>query len=362
MAFNFKNVFSSLQKTPIVTSRKVMGIDIGSSSIKIVELEQSEDVLALSTYGELQLGPYGESNLGDIVRLPVEKKVEALVDVMRESGAQSKEGVFALSLVDSFVTIMSLPLNATEDIDSRVRVEARKYIPVPLSDVALEWSQMPALDESKALSEDIMLAAMQNTSLNDLGFVTEAVQMSSQPAEIELFSTLRAVTKSSDTSLAVIDLGAQVSKLYIAEAGFLRRLHRVQAGGAYITKALAKELSVSFEDAENIKRNFGPETKDAVKIQKLVANAYGPALSEFKRVIDQYETRTGKAIGRTVVTGGAALFPELIATMRYALNKEIELSNPFNKIAYPAFLEDTLATIAPVFTVALGAALRQFEQ
>jgi type IV pilus assembly protein PilM len=186
--------------------------------------------------------------------------------------------------------------------------------------------------------------------------------MSSQPAEIELFSTLRSITKPTDTSLAVIDLGAQVTKLYIAQGGFLRRIHRVQAGGAYVTKALAKELGVSFEEAENIKRNFNEDSATAPQIKKLMENAYAPALSEIKRVISQYELRTSTQVGRVVVTGGGALFPEMLSIVRYALSKEVERSNPFNKIAFPAFLEDTLVEIAPVFTVALGAALRQFEQ
>lgn len=362
MAFSFKNVFSSLKNTPVLQSRKVVGIDIGASSIKVVELEQSEDVLALSTYGELQLGPYGGSDLGNIAKLPAEKRVEALVDVMRESGAEAKEAVFALSLSDSFVTIISLPVKQGEDIGSRVRVEARKYIPVPFSDVTLEWTEIPALEPTEMLSQEVLIAAIQSVSLDDLTYIAEAVQMVAQPAEIELFSALRSATKSNDTSLAVIDLGAQISKLYIAEAGFLRRIHRVHAGGAYVTRAIAQNFGVSFEVAENLKRNYVAASVDAPKILTMVQNAYVPALSEFKRVIDQYETRTKKPIGRVAILGGGALFPEMLGIVKYTLNKEVELTNPFTKIAYPAFLEDTLINIAPVFSVALGAALRQFEQ
>ena len=362
MAFDLKKIFSSLQTAQSPQTTKVVGIDFGSSSIKVVELESKDDVIALSTYGELQLGPYGSSDMGTSVRLTTQKKVEALVDVMRESGVTAKSGVLALPLADSFVTVISLAAKTDEDISSRIRVEARKYIPLPLTDVALEWTEIPQKDQKTALTREIMLAAIQNTALSELTAITDAIQMGALPAEIELFSTARATSKTTDVgSIAIIDIGAQMTKVYITEGGYLRRLHRIQAGGSYITKVLAKELDLSFENAENVKRNYQPADARGVQIKQIVENVCQPAFSECKRVINQHELRTGTPIERIVLTGGCTLFPELLSIARYALDRDVVLSNPFNKVAYPAFLEDTLATIAPVFTVALGAALRQFE-
>lgn len=361
MAFSFKKVFSSVKNAPTSQNIKVVGIDFGSSSVKVVEIEMTDGVIALSTYGELQLGPYLDSDMGSNVVLPVAKKIEALVDVMRESGVNAKEGIFSLSLSESFVTIMSLSAKKDDDIAPMVRVEARKYIPVPLTEVSLDWTEIPPDASKPALTKDIMLAAIQNSALAEIAAIQEAVQMMSKPLEIELFSNLRAITRESDSSIAVIDLGAQMCKLYIAEGGFLRRIHRVQSGGVYVTKTLAKELNISFEDAENLKRNYVADSEYGPRMKKAVENAFQPAFAEFKRAINQYELRSGTEVGRIVLTGGSVLFPELPAIARYALDKDVEISNPFNKIAYPAFLEDTLTAIAPLFSVALGAALRQFE-
>jgi cell division ATPase FtsA len=142
----------------------------------------------------------------------------------------------------------------------------------------------------------------------------------------------------------------------------LRRIHRIQTGGSHITNAIAKELQCTFGEAENIKRQYTAIGENDVRISKMFENAYAPVFAEFNRVINQYEQRTQKGISRTVITGGGALFPQAITIAQYALGKTIERSNPFNKITYPAFLEDTLIHITPSFTVALGAALRQFEQ
>jgi type IV pilus assembly protein PilM len=234
---------------------------------------------------------------------------------------------------------------------------------VPLTDVALEWSEIPQSekDGAPALTREVLLVAIQNNALADMQSILNSIEMISKPSEIELFSTLRAVTSDTDTSLAVIDVGAQTSKLYVAEGGFLQRIHRVQTGGSSVTSAIANALKISFEDAENIKRNYEPTSQHAPVIKKTVTDTFERTLQEFKRVIGQHELRTGVPIARVTLTGGSSLFPEFRALASYALDREVTVSNPFTKIAYPAFMEDTLNDISPIFSVALGAALRQFE-
>lgn len=362
MAFNFKTVFSSLKTAANEQLTKVVGIDMGSSSVKVVELEMRDDVIALSTYGELQLGPYAEAGMGNTVKLPLPKRIEAIVDVMRESKVGAKNAVLSLPLADSFVTIMSLAAKHDEDISPRVNVEARKYIPVPISDVALEWTEIEQDKPKEALAREVLIAAIQNEALADMKAILDAIAMTSRPSEIELFSTLRAVTKENDTSLAVIDVGASMTKLYIAQSGSLRRIHRVQGAGAQATLALSKELQLSFEDAENLKRNYEPDSEHGPLIKKIMSSTFERAFQEFKRVMSQYELRSGKPIDRLVLTGGSALFPDLQPFASYAFDAEVQITNPFAKVAYPAFMEDTLKEISPIFTVAVGAALRTFEQ
>lgn len=366
MQLSLKKIFSSMNESK-AKPQKVVGIDIGSSSIKVVEVEMKDEVLMLTTYGELQLGPYAESDLGNSVDLSLEKKIEAVVDVMREAGVSARSGVLALPLAESFVTIITLDAMQNEDITPRVHVEARKYIPVPITDVTLEWVE---LDEHAAGSEasskapvprQILLAAIQNEALNNTKAILNATEMDSHPAEIELFSSLRAITKESDASLGVIDVGADTCKLYIASGGMLRRIHRVHTGGSHATAAIAKALSISFEAAENLKRTITPEHPDAATVKKIMSDTFDRPLQEFKRVISQYEQHSGAMLSRLVLSGGSASFHDFVPRAQYAFDRTVELANPFTKIAYPAFMEDTLAEIAPIFAVALGAALRPFE-
>jgi type IV pilus assembly protein PilM len=361
MAFGLKQLFKTLTPTNVVLPGHVVGIDIGASSVKVVELEQRDTVLALKTYGELQLGPYAGKPLGSVVQLTLQQRTEALVDVMREAGVSGEAGVLALPLSSSFVTVFGVPATAEEDLGPRVKVEARKYVPVPLAEVSLDWTELPPL---RATDEpgvrEVMVAAVQNESYADMNTLMASVKLASQPTEVEIFSVLRALMKPEDTSFAVIDLGAQTSKLYIAHEGMVRKIHRVFAGGAQVSDRIAQALSVSLEDAENVKRNYVSGDAHAATITQAVQGTYERALQEFRRVLLQYEARLGAPVGRVVLTGGVASFPDMASIVGYHLDRPVVRANAFTKVAYPAFMEDTLLEIAPTFTAALGAALRPY--
>lgn len=359
--FGLDKVFSSISKSTAKPETRSVGIDFGSSSIKVVELEKRERALTLVSYGELQLGPYLKTDMGKPVDLEPKTQTEALVDVLRESQIKTKNGVLSLPLVSSFVTVMSLTAKPDEDLAPRVRVEARKYIPVPMTDVSLDWTELQSFGTVETSTRDVLIAAIQNTSLQQMNQLLQVIEMKSQSPEIELFSTIRAASPTAGGSVAVIDLGAETAKLYIAKDGVIHRLHRVHAGGTNVTEKISQLVSVPYEEAENKKRNFSPAVAHAVEIKKAYITSYERTMQEFRRVIEQYELRDGVPVGAIMFTGGSAMFPELKPFAKYIFDREVTLCNGFKKVAYPAFMQDVMEDISPIFTVALGAALRPFE-
>ncbi len=361
MSLSFKNLFSGLSQSKTHLPSQVVGVDFGSSSVKVIELKKEEEVVTLATYGELQLGPYANEELGKAVILPMEKRIEALVDVLRESKVGAKHGLFTLPLASSFITVFSLSAKQGEDLGPRVLVEARKYIPVPMSDVSFEWTELPALSGLPEDVHEVLAVAVQNEAQQELADLKTAVAMGEQPSEIELFSALRGLRKNDDTSVVVIDLGAKTSKLYVSKEGMIRRIHRVFSGGAMATQKITQELSVAYEEAENMKRNYTDTDPNAAVIKKAVVTTFERPFQEFKRVLEQYEARAGESVGRVIITGGSASFGDMQTYASYMLDRSVDRANPFTKVAYPAFMEDVLLDIAPTFSVALGAALRGFE-
>ena len=114
---------------------------------------------------------------GKLVTLEPEKLTEALVDVIRESSVKANDGVLAIPLTSSFVTVIPITVKEGETLDSKIRIEARKYIPVPLSDVTFDWSALHEYGDKKAKVHEVLMAAIQNDAFERFQKLMSAVKM-----------------------------------------------------------------------------------------------------------------------------------------------------------------------------------------
>ena len=343
------------------TFGRVVGIDIGSAAIKVVELEDRDGVITLTTYGELQTAPYEEGKvIGQATQLSPALERQAMVDILRESAVKAKKAVLAIPLSSSFVTTINMTAAPEEDITSRVRVEAKKYIPVPIADVTLDWAEVGVQTE-EGTERDVLLAAIQNDALARFMSLMQTVELPAPPTEIECFSAIRSGYTGDTPHMAVIDIGATVSKLYIVKDGLLQRMHRIPTAGAKVTERIMAEKQCAFSDAELLKRTSTPDNPDAALVRKVTMVTYARVVKEFRQVMDEYEAHAGDKLARVVLTGGGALVPGTDAFLSEQLGVPVVMVRPFDKVAYPAFMEDALTTVGPLFATALGAALRYFE-
>jgi len=360
----FNNIISSL-KQDYTVGDAVVGIDIGSSSMKVVELEDRRGVITLTTYGEVQLGPYAGKPLGESVSLDPKQEQEALVDVIRESAVKAKNAVFAMPLTSSFVTNVSIEADADADLSSMVRVEARKVIPASLSEVTLDWAEVEVTKkeakENQNTRRNVLIAAIQNSALERFKVLMQFAGLKHPPTEIECFSSIRSLYNTDESDIAIIDIGSVASKLYIARRGLLMRMYHIRAGGTLVTRQVSDALHVGFEEAEKLKFTADRAASSFSDLKRAHEEGYSRPFREFGQVLREYEQKTGNTVSTIYLTGGGALFPGTISRLKDALQRDVVLANPFAKVAYPAFMEDTMREIGPSFTVALGAALRMFE-
>lgn len=353
-------IFSEIAKG--TSLGRVLGVDIGSSSIKVVEVEERDDVLSLTTYGEIQLGPYTGKEVGQSVTLDSKQEQQALVDVLRESAVKANKAVFSMPLSSSFVTMINLQqVNPEEDLSSRVRVEARKYIPVPISEVTLDWAEVESDVSKNKKDRNVLVAAIQNQALNRFKTLMQFVNIKEPPTEIECFSSIRGAFKEKEDNIAIIDVGAVSTKLYIAHKGLLQRMHRVRAGGTIATSRIAGALELSFEVAEIKKRTITKDDADFVEVARIHDSSYERTWQEFRQVINQYESDLGVKLDMVYLTGGGSIFPTVKGLVKDVLRQDVQYVSTFSKFSYPAFMEDIVYELNPTFHVALGAALRIFE-
>ncbi len=338
----------------------VIGIDIGSSAIKIVQIKKKKGKAVLETYGELALGPYAGIEIGRATNLPMDKIAEALTDVLREANTTTKQCGITLPLSSSLITFMTVPTTDEKQLGGMVTLEARKYIPISLSKVALDWIVLgPTEDQA---STRVLVSAIYNEAMEWYEAILRAGTYTIAAREIEAFSVIRSAVSPKDETVAIIDLGASSTRLYIVTKGVVRKTHSVPLSGVAITTALAGELDIDFEKAEEKKRVLGLEgDAQDLRVQKVILSQVERGLRELHTVIKRFEESESVKIQKIILSGGGALLVGLPAYAHDMFSIPVMVAEPFAKVAYPAFLEKTLKEGGAPFAVALGAALRSYR-
>ncbi len=356
-------------------SASVVGIDIGSSAVKIVELRKKGGRAVLGTYGALALGPYANVSVGQVVKLPNEKIAEALRDILREANATTKVCSFAIPLSASLLSLIEMPILDSKQLSQMVPIEARKYIPVPMSDVTLDWWVIPKTEREttygpddpaakiqKAKLVDILLVVIQNATLNNYQEIVRLTGLDTSFFEIEAFSTIRAVMNRETMPVMIFDMGAGATKLYIVEMGIVRTSHTINRGSQDITNALAQSLGINVAEAEKLKRDKGLIAEGNTGGVEAASIILGYIFAEVNRVLVGYQRKNGKVVRRVILTGGGSVLKGILPFAKENLESEVELADPFAKVDAPAFLQGVLKDAGPQFTVALGVALRQLQE
>lgn len=370
-----KNLLNKAKLPMSAPSGSVVGIDIGSSSIKAVQLKKEKGKAVLETYGELSLGSYADSPVGSLTNLSAEVLAQALKDVLKESQVTASDVALALPSASSLVFVLELPGSISEkDLKEVVPIEARRYIPVPLTEVTLDWWTIPQREEastpegvgvstvSVGKKTEVLVAAIHNDTLSKYREIVERTGLSGGLFEIEIFSNIRSTLGWDLSSALLVDFGASKTKLSIVESGILRKSHIIARGGADITGNLATALDVPFARAEALKKEFGllgiGTNKNVADVSALVIDYI---FSEANEVLLNYERANNKTINKVVLTGGGALLKGLLEKARENFKIEAVIADPFNKAETPEFLKKVLQSVGPPFGVAIGLALKKIQ-
>lgn len=345
-----------------------IGIDLGSSSIKVVQLRRDGDTVVLDTYGELQLGPYAGVEVGRATNLDAGKLAEALGDIMREASVTSRNAGTAVPYAASFIAILSIPsaqTNTANALENIIPIEARKYVPVPINQVTLDWFVVPprkGVKENTKITR-ILLAAIHNEAMSKTQAVLDRAGVANAFHELEIFSSIRSSVDRPDDTVMIIDIGAGTTKLYVVSEGIVQATHSVNVGGQDMSSGLAQALELKLDAAEEMKRQVGLLANDNPRIGRTLSFTLERIATDARRTIEAYERMAGSApIASVVVSGGGSVLKGLDEYLEKALGRKVVSANPFSKVVYPAFLEDTLKEIGPSFAVAVGIALRRLTE
>ncbi len=355
------NLFSLFSRA---SPQSVVGIDFGSSAVKVVQLKKRAGQAVLETYGAVALGPYAEVEAGRAARLAPAKLSEALADVLREAKVTARHCGAAVSMSASLVAAFSVPHREGQDLRGIIPIEARKYIPTSLSEVEFTWRVLPRPSAGATSVEpdapgdktEALVTAIHRYALARLRSICSEATLEPSFFEVEVFATARAAALAPDKAFGIIDIGAGETKISIVDEGLLRDAHTVNRGGQDMTLALASSLGLSFAEAEARKRSSGAE--NGVAQSSVIARVFGEAHEVFSR----YEAHAARAFSGLVLSGGGALANGLTVEAGKMFSLPVTLIDPASLLSTPAFLSPMLSRAGPEFAVAIGAALRRLEE
>lgn len=377
MANIFQSLFDSIRLGLFnKEDNSIVGIDIGSSSVKVVQIKKEKGRAVLETYGELALGPYKNIEIGRSTSMSPEKTVEALTDLFREANITTKRAAISIPLKSSLISLIEIPAIDKAKINEMIPIEARKYIPVPIAEVVLDWwvipkreqdigfepgtFQEPSYSKKKVETVEVLVVAIHKTTLEDYKVIASKMGFSmSDTFEIETFSAIRSVFGHDLSATAIIDVGGSSTRVVVVDYGIARMAHTINKGSQDITIALSKSLGIEFAKAEEIKRKVGAVGRvEGGDLLNIINPTLDYILFEASRIILGYQKKYSRSVGKVVLIGGGALLRGLPEIAAKSLEIEVKLGEPFKKLEAPAFLDPVLNEAGPSFAVAAGVALR----
>lgn len=338
-----------------------VGIDVGSEAAKVVQLRKEQERAILETYGELKTAQYFKhisGSGGGFLRFVDQDVADMLKDLLTESNVTTRQAVISIPATSSFITAIDLPLMSREEVGTAVPFEARRYVPIPMAEVTMDWEIIEEDEQQKRLK--ILLAVVPNEVVNKYKRISELANLDIKAIEIESFALTRSLLGRDKGVTAIISWGAQATTVIIAENRIIKHASNIGRGSREVTLVLARSLTIEEERAEVVKREVGlstkPEEKEIVDVITPVVDAL---FGEVGRVIGVYNRANIRKVERVVISGGGASMAGLVDYVSKKTGLETSLANPFALTVYPTFMQPILRDIGPGFAVAVGLALRQ---
>ncbi len=346
-------------------SKSIIGLDIGSSSVKAVELETSGSGFRLKSFGFAELPPEAIVQ-GSFMNAPAISN--AIAEACASGGFRSKDVATSVSGHSVIVKRISLPQQSSEELEETIRWEAEQYIPFDINEVNVDHQ---VLDQSGVDGQmDVLLVAAKKDLIHDyLSSITEC-GFNLAVLDVDGFAVGNMYEHnydvSSDNAVALVDIGASVINMNVMHGRIPVFTRDITTGGNQYTEEIQKSLGISFEEAERIKVGGRPGevSKEVIpqEVEEAMRDVSETLVGEIQRSLDFYRATASSApIEKLVLCGGAARVPLLDRLFHDKTDIRVEIADPFHRIeiAPGAGDEEQIRELAPALSVAVGLALRR---
>lgn len=362
----------------------VLGVDIGASSIKVVEFGEKKGRPMLLTYGYAEL-PKEKS--GEALLEQPKVAGELLAQVCKKAGVKTSLATSGLSTSHVFTSILSLPNGKDKKRRQQiVNAEVSKLAPLPLSEMIIQTTylddsssqkEQPKASkkdkkekESKQESEKqekefrVMVTGSAKTHIQKYITVFKTARLDLKAIDTESLALIRSLIGKDKGAIMIIDIGSQRTTIVIAEKGVPFVSRSINLGGDAVTNVIRQQMNTSEEEAERIKRDLGTASlQDSAeqKTPEIVNILTQPLINEIRFSLQLYanmDMAELKQVEKIVLTGGASHLPGIVGYLSNTLNMNVYRGDPWARVLYPKDLEHVLQEIGSRMSVAIGLAMR----
>jgi type IV pilus assembly protein PilM len=345
-----------------MAKKLAVGLDIGSSGVKLVQLKEKKGGYALQAFGTAPLPPEA---IVDGALMNSGAIVSAIQELVEQHKVKVKEVAIGIGGHSVIIKKISMPRMSQEELDESIQWEAEQYIPFDVKDVNID-TQILSPEANAAGQMDVLLVAAKKDMINDYTSVCAEAGLTATVVDVDAFAVQNAFEANYELdgqTVVLINVGAAVSNINILSGGATTFTRDITMGGSSFTEEIQKQLNISHEEAEALKVGGQGETDAVVpqEVERVIQAVADQMGGEIQRSLDFFASTSGDArIARVYLSGGTARIPALQKVLEARAGVPVELLNPFRNVDVDnrRFDPDVILAAAPSAAVGVGLALR----
>jgi type IV pilus assembly protein PilM len=350
----------------IFEGKQLIGVDIGTSSIKVLQVRKSGKGFHLQKYG---IEPLPPQSIVDGHVMNHSAVVDGLRKMFRDLRISQREVALSISGNSVIIKKLNLPLMKREELEEQIQWEAEQHIPFDIAEVEIDYNVLS--EQPEAGQMDVLLVAAKKDEIQDLIEVVKEARLLPMVVDIDAFAVQNVYELnygfSANETLALLNIGAEVTTVNIVHGGVSQFTRDISNGGTLITEEIQKRLQVSYEEAEAYKAGGQEDSQEVVprEVDEIITTVVDSLAGEIQRSLDFFmATSTHGEISKVFITGGTSSIPQVRASIERRSRVPVELLDPFRRVLYDErqFNPAILRRQAPQASICLGLALRKQKE
>jgi len=334
----------------------LVGLDIGSSSIKVAQVKRRGNSLALEAVAQCAVEHTADLDA------QVDSLAASIRNLIATSSIKDKNVAVSLPEDQVFTKVIEMPQLSLRELSAALKYEIDQYVPLSIDKVKTDWEILGQDEANKKMN--VMLVAAPIAVLEKHQKIISQAGLTAEVIETEIISVYRSLFPIMNTTYPnmIIHMGAAGTTIAIVKAGVIRMIFSINLGGNALTRAVTQELSINEEQAENYKNAYGfSQEAFEGKIGRIISPIFDQIINEAKKGLLSFrEKNNNESIQQVILSGGTALIPGIDAYLTNALSTQVVIGSAFSAYAIQN-VPDQLLKLAPMYNVVVGLAIRNVK-